>query len=730
MLEKGDFYIRKQVCSMTLSSPILATKLHIPPRRPNTVLRQRLIGQLRHGMHRKLTLVSAPAGYGKTTLIGEWIADCGRPAAWLSLEEGDNEPTRFLVCLVSALQTLAEKIGEGVLDVLQSPAPPPAESMVAALLQEAAAMAPFILVLDDYHAAKSKPVDEAVAFLLDHLPPQIHLVIITREDPLLPLARLRVRDQLTELRAADLRFRPDEVEGFLNRVMGLRLPADQIDALASRTEGWIAGLQLAALSIQGDQGSDRFMQSFAGSHRFVLDYLVEEVLQRQPAAVQTFLARTSILDRLCGSLCDAILHDPGMSGQQLLTELERRNLFVIPLDHERRWYRYHHLFAESLRRRLLDSQGGGRSAELHRRASAWHEEHGFEIEAFRHAIESGDIDRAARLLEGGGMPLHLRGAAGIALQWLASLPAAELDARPALWVMYGSVLLITGKPTHVEGKLQAAEAALQGSCEDARVRDLIGLIAATRAAVALLTMTAKPAGAERRLQAAEASMQMTEQDDKTDDLIGLIAPAKDAGGNDTGEMDQVITQASRALAYLRPDNLSVRTSAAWMLGVACQRREDHAGARKAYREVIAYSHVMGHKLMAVLSLIGLGQIEEADKEPRLAEECYEEALRLAGDLPLPALREAQTGLARVQTMLRSGMKGGLIEPLSQRELEVLALIAKGLSNRDIGERLFLAVDTVKGHNRRIFEKLQARRRTEAIARARELNLLPNPQQPH
>ncbi|SFB04365.1 Tetratricopeptide repeat-containing protein [Cohnella sp. OV330] len=714
-----------------MSTTILATKFHLPQRRPGTVLRQRLIDKLRQGLHRKLTLISAPAGYGKTTLVVEWIADGGRPAAWLSLDEGDGELTRFLTCFISSLQTIGEKIGEGVLAVLQSPAPPPVESILAAIVKETAGMPPFILVLDDYHAASTKPVDEAVSFLLNHLPAQVHLAMITREDPLIPVARLRARDQMTELRLDDLRFTPEEIEGFLNGVMGLHLPPDQVDVLESRTEGWIAGLQLAALSIQGDRGTDRFMQSISGSHRFVLDYLVEEVLQRQPEAVQDFLARTSILDRLCGSLCDALLSEPETPGAQRLLDLERQNLFIIPLDHERRWYRYHRLFAESLQRKLQDRLDASGIAELHGRASLWHEANGFEIEAFGHAAASADIDRAARLLEGNGMPLHLRGAASLALQWLASLPRAELDARPALWVMYGSALLITGKPTHIEPKLRAAEAAFEGAPQDVRVRDWIGMIAATRAAVASLAMAATPSGSELKLQAAEASMRTTKHDDKTEDLIGLIAPAKDSGADPNGEiLDQVIAQSSRALEYLRPDQLSVRTSAAWMLGVASQRRGDDAQARQAYREVISYSGQLGHTLMAVLSWIGLGQIDEADKEPDSAAACYEEALRLAGDVPLPALREAQAGLKRVRTDRQPGAKGGLIEPLSPRELEVLALIAEGLSNRDIGERLFLALDTVKGHNRRIFEKLQVQRRTEAIARAQALNLLQPPQEPH
>ncbi|WP_246608718.1 LuxR C-terminal-related transcriptional regulator [Paenibacillus agaridevorans] len=710
-----------------MSTPIPSTKLHIPPLRPNTVLREPLIDKLQRGLCRKLTFISAPAGYGKSTLVSDWTSRCGRPVAWLSLEDSDGDLTRFLTCSISALRTVAEHFGDGLLAVLQSPEPPPAESMLTEFLREAAALAPFALVLDDYHAAKSNAVDGAVSFLLRHLPAGIHLVMITREDSSLPLARLRAQGQLTELRAAELRFNAAEARRFLTDYMGLALSPDSIEAMASRTEGWIAGLQLAALSMQGTTEEDRIVPPIAGSHPFVLDYLVEEVLQRQSRSVQDFLIRVSILDRLCAPLCDAIMPDPEMSGMQRLQDLERRNLFLIPLDHERRWYRYHGLFAESLRRRLQDNLDGSAIAELHVRASEWYEQQGQELDAFRHAAEAGDIERAARLLEGNGMPLHLRGGADIALQWLESLHAAELDARPALWVMYASALLIKGRPTAIEYKLLAAEKVLEGIRQDVRVRDLIGLIAATRATVASLTMAAKPHGFRPKLQEAEASMQLSDQADKTDDLIGLIAPASLARTDETAEIDRVIAQSARALEYLRQDNFPVRTSAAWMLGVALQRRGDLAEARKAYNEGISYCHLIGHKPMAVLSLIGLGQIGEAEGEPGMAEACYAEALKLAGDLPLPALREARTGLNRVRL---AATADGIIEPLSQRELEVLALIAKGFSNRDIASRLFLALDTVKGHNRRIFEKLQVRRRTEAIARAHELHLLPSPDKPH
>jgi LuxR family maltose regulon positive regulatory protein len=329
-----------------MTIPIISTKLYIPPLRSNVVIRSRLIEQLNDGLHRKLTLISASAGFGKTTLVSKWLAGCEQPAAWLSLDEGDNDPTRFLTYLVAALQTIAANIGKGVLAVLQSPQPPSIESILTAMLNEITTIPEdFVLVLDDYHVIDSKPIDDALTFLLEHLPPQMHLVITTREDPHLPLARLRVRAQLTELRITDLRFTRSEAAGFLNQVMGLNLSSEDIALLETRTEGWIAGLQLAAISMQGHKDATSFIKSFTGSHHFVLDYLMEEVLQQQSESVQTFLLRTSILERLCGRLCDAVLRSSGL-GQETLEYLEHANLFIVPLDNERRWYRYHHLFAD------------------------------------------------------------------------------------------------------------------------------------------------------------------------------------------------------------------------------------------------------------------------------------------------------------------------------------------------------------------------------------------------
>src|SRR2546422_6002725 len=380
-----------------MSTPILATKLYIPPPPPKVVLRPRLIERLNEGLHRKLTLISAPAGFGKTTLVSKWVASCDRQVAWLSLDEGDSDPTRFLTYLVAALRTIAPNIGEGVLGVLQSPQPPPTETILTALLNEITTIPDnFVLVLDDYHVIDAKPVDQALTYLVEHLPPQMHLVIATREDPALPLARLRAGGHLTEVRAVDLRFTPSEAAAFLNQVMGLSLSAADIAALEDHTEGWIAGLQLAALSMQGHQDVPGFIRAFAGDHRYIVDYLVEEVLQRQPAPVRSFLLQTAILDRLSGPLCDAVTGQE--KGNVRLEALEHGNFFVVALDDTRHWYRYHHLFAEVLSAHLLAEQPD-QVATLHRRASAWYKQHGSVADAIRHALAAGDFGRSADLGE-------------------------------------------------------------------------------------------------------------------------------------------------------------------------------------------------------------------------------------------------------------------------------------------------------------------------------------------
>ncbi|MBI4928455.1 MAG: AAA family ATPase, partial [Anaerolineae bacterium] len=600
-----------------MSLPVLTTKLFIPPGRFKVVLRQHLLERLNDGLcrnkdqNRKLTLISAPAGFGKTTLVGEWIRQCETPAAWLSLDEEDNDPIRFLTYLVAALQTIDQHLGDSVLGMLQSPQPPAVDLVLTALFNEMTAHpGDFILVLDDYHVIESKPVDHAVTFILDHLPPQMHLVITTREDPNLSLSRFRARGQLTELRAADLRFTSTEAAAFLNQVMGLNLSADDIALLEARTEGWIAGLQLAAISMMGHKDTAGFIQSFSGSNRFVMDYLVEEVLHQQPASVQNFLLNTAILDRLCGSLCDAVLLNPSGSGQETLEFLERGNLFIVPLDSERRWYRYHHLFADILRQRFhqksASSTTENRAKELHIRASQWFEDHGLQLEAFRHAAAAQDIDRAERLIDGKGIPLHFSGGVTPLLDWLESLPMEVLNSRPSLWWRNAALLLIAGRTDGVEEKLQRAEsaldAALQGTAPDDKARNLTGQIAAARATLALTRY----------------------------------------------DMQAMLAQSQRALAHLSASSLFTRANAYWTMGYACILQGDRIQARQALLESITLSKQSGAVFTLILASIGLGNVQEADNQLHQAAETYQNVLRLAGEHPQQIIHEAHLGLARIR----------------------------------------------------------------------------------
>src|SRR5215208_1553036 len=410
-----------------MSTSILATKLYIPQPQPRVVLRPRLIERLNEGLQRRQTLISAPAGFGKTTLLSEWVATLPRPAAWLSLDEGDNDPTRFLAYLVAALRTIAPDVGEGALGMLRSPQPPPTESVTTALLNEISTI-PYdlVLVLDDYHVIDAEAVDEALAFVLEHMPPRMHLVMATREDPQLRLARLRARDQLTEVRAADLRFAPSEAAEFFDEVMGLELSAEEVVALEERTEGWIAGLQLAALSMRGREDVGGFIRAFAGDNRYIVDYLAEEVLQRQPERTRSFLLQTSILERLSGPLCDAVTGQE--DGNALLETLERGNFFVVPLDDRRHWYRYHHLFAEVLSAHLMAEQPD-LVATLHRRASEWYEQNGSAADAIRHALAAEDFERAADLVELAVPAMRRSRQEATLLGWLNVLPDELLHCR-------------------------------------------------------------------------------------------------------------------------------------------------------------------------------------------------------------------------------------------------------------------------------------------------------------
>jgi LuxR family transcriptional regulator, maltose regulon positive regulatory protein len=602
-----------------MSAPLLRTKLYLPPPRPNTVSRPRLIERLNAGLQCRLTLISAPAGFGKTTLVSEWVTGCGRPVAWLSLDEGDNDPIRLLTYLVAALQTLAldkaegiaPQMGAGVLAALQSPQPPSIESILISLLNDISAIpVSFILVLDDYHMLESAVVDQALTFLVEHQPVQMHLVIATREDPPLPLARLRARGQLTEVRAADLRFTAAEAAELLNRVMSLNLSAEDITALETRTEGWVAGLQLAALSMQGRNDVSDFIQSFTGSHHFVLDYLLEEVLEKQSDRILTFLLRTSILDRLCGPLCDTVLGSSPVSelestGQKALEYLARANLFLVPLDNERHWYRYHHLFGNLLRQRLGLSCTADEITELHIRASEWFENIGLMLEAFRHAAAANDVERAERLMESKAMGLHLRSVNSTILNWLDALPAQVLDARPLLRVRTVTLALMAWRVAGVEEKLRAAEAAVAAALErsplDATARDLSGQIACARATLALTRY-------------------------------------------DTQAM---LAQARRALECLNPENYTFLFTANWAFATANLLLGNRPAAGQACQQALAFSQKSGSIFSRMLATTIIGNLQKMDNQLHQAAETYRRVLELAGDNPFPNSGQVQLNLAEI-----------------------------------------------------------------------------------
>ena len=591
--------------------PILQTKLYIPPPRPDLVPRGRLLGKLNAGQYRKLTLISAPAGFGKTTLVSAWIAalkdrnslDAGA-VAWLSLDEGDSDPTRFLAYLVAALQTVAPNVGEAALALLNSPQPPPNEAILTTLLNEIITVPDnLVLVLDDYHVLDSKAVDESLTFLLEHLSPQMHVVITTREDPNLPLARLRVLDQLTELRVTDLRFSSSEAVEFLNQVMGLNLAVEDITALESRTEGWIAGLQLAALvlqgfSMQGDQDATSFIKSFTGGHRYVMDYLVEEVLQQQSEPVQSFLLRTSILTRLCGPLCNALLHTSSTSGQETLDYLERANLLIVPLDSNHQWYRYHHLFADFLRARLMKEQPN-QFITLHQQASVWFEQNNFCADAIHHALAAEDFERAANLIdldrqENSGT--YFRNATW--LGWVKALPDEFVRSRPRLSLGFAWEHLFLGE-------LEAAEL---------RMRDVEQLLEPA-------TDTDDP-----------SDVPLTNVDvvnvEKSYSLRGLLSIARAFQAQALGDIVSTVKHARRALTFVSERDHHPKGLAGSLLGLAYLSSGDLEPAHKSMSDGMANLRLAGNLLFATSGTFVLANIRVAQGRLRDAFITYEQALQL------------------------------------------------------------------------------------------------------
>jgi LuxR family maltose regulon positive regulatory protein len=591
---------------------VLDTKLYPPRRRGGLVPRPQLTEVLKRGTESKLTLVSAPAGFGKTTLLADLVAadaEAGRATAWLSLEPADNDATSFWTNVAASLHRAAPEVATAA-TMLQDPEPPPIDWVVAALVNDLGTIAKGVtLVLDDYHAIDAPDIQEQVAFLIEHLPPRAHVAIATRADPAFPLARLRARGELVEIRAADLRFTPDEAATYLNDLMGLGLDERDVGALEERTEGWIAALQLAALSIQGREDVSGFIESFTGGDRFVVDYLVEEVLARQPDDVRAFLLYTCILDRLTGPLCDAVTGQA--DGRAMLEALDRANLFVIPLDARREWYRYHHLFVDVLRARLAD-EAPETVPHLHQRASEWFERYRERDEAIRHALAGEDHSRAANLIELAIPDLRQRRQDTVLRRWLGALPDEVFRNRPVLSVGYVGALMSNGELQDVDTLLGGAERWLD------------------------------PKAPASEMVVAEAS--------EFARLPSAIAMYRAAQAQLRGDRDATLAHARRALELAGDDDPLGRGSAAGFLALGHWAGGDLEAAHGFWTDAVASLDRAGHAVDAIASTRALAEIRIAQGRLADARRTYERAVdraRGGGPNPLRGAADMHTGLAEL-----------------------------------------------------------------------------------
>ncbi len=564
--------------------PLLRTKLFIPPVRSERVARSGLIARLNQNRGKALILVSAPAGFGKTTLLAEWSAQAGWPVAWLSLGPEDNDPARFLRYVIAALDTaLAGEQGSPCITsraMLRSIQPLPLQAILVSFINELANVPqPFSLVLDDYQFITSSAVDQALSFILERIPPQAHLVVASRADPSFPLHRLRAAERLLELRTEDLRFTVNETDAFMNAVMGLMLTPQDVAALNGRAEGWIVGLQMAALSMQRMPDRSAFIRGFSGSHRYILEYLLEEVLNRQPQDLQAFLLQTSILDRLCAPLCDALLGE-GCHSQAALETLERSNLFLAPLDQVGTWYRYHHLFADLLRARLQASQPE-RLPVLHLGASRWFEGAGLPEEAIQHAFAAKDLERAAQLVEQYGIGILGRGEMSSLLRLFEALPAALVRDRPALGVLHAWSQTLSGQLEKVEPQLQEIEKQVGA-----------GISAGVRGSISIIR--------------------------------GLMADFR-------GEMASAIELAQRADQLLPQDDLTERSLIPFVLGDGYMATGDLSKAELAFEKIRSIGQASGNLWTISVALHKLALLKKLQGKLGEVSRLYEEAIQLAGE---------------------------------------------------------------------------------------------------
>lgn len=583
-----------------MTDALVETKLFFPVPRAEVVTRPRLDEHLsRSG---RLVLVSAPAGFGKTTLLGQWLEHYAGAVAWVTLDAGDREASTFWTYVATALDRVVPGVGAGALPLLQA-AQTPIETVLTVLLNELSVLPGEVtLVLDDYHLVDGPGVQPGMTFFLDHLPPQVRLIISTRADPGLPVARLRARGELVELRAADLRFTLAETETYLNELTGLQLTTEDLTSLEERTEGWVAALQLAALSLRGRSDPAGFIAGFAGDDRFVVDYLVEEVLDRQPDPIRRFLLQTSILDRLTGALCDSVTGDH--DGKAMLEQLDRANLFLVPLDDQRRWYRYHHLFGDVLRSHLADESAD--VADLHRRASSWYDDAGEPIPAVRHALAAGDVGQAADLVERAVPELRRTRQEHTLRRWIDELPDDVVDRRPVLAMEFVGALMAGNEFDDVERRLGNVERLLSGSeqvvvVDDRELARLPGGIELYRAALALI------------------------------------------GGDPAGTLEH----AGLAVARAPEEDDLTRASAEALAGLAAWTTGDLETAHRSYTDATDGLHRLGYVSDVLGCSITLADLETTQGRLRQAQRTYERALELAAGQGLRGTGDMYVGLSQL-----------------------------------------------------------------------------------
>ena len=739
--------------------PLVATKLYVPVLSADRVSRPSLVAELRDGSRARLILVSAPAGAGKTTVLASWRADPAeeRPFAWLSLDSRDNDPVRFWNYVLAAVRTVAPDAGAGVDDALRLAGGDVTELALPLLVNALTLLpGPIVLVLDDYHVISSADVHQSVAFLIDHLPRTVQVALAGRSDPPLGLARLRASAELLEIRAPDLGLSTGEATALLNGSLGLGLAPEQVRILRERTEGWAAGLQLVGLSLRGREDRGRYIASFAGDDRQIVDYLVAEVLGRQSPAVQDFLLRTSIAQRLTGPLCDALL-DTTNSARQLV-ELERANLFTIPLDERRQWYRYHHLFGDLLAHELSLALPGEVTA-LHRRAYEWHLREGLVAEAIAHAIAAGDYHEAAELIAANWLDFVNGGELATVEAWTRGLPDKAIDPRMCLARAW--MLLVLGRPGEVEAEVRAAErGVLPGPLADgsssvessaAMVRTSARLMlgdvgAAAQSAAAALELEPDPA-APWRPQVTNA--------------LGMTAFWSGAAEEAEAAFSETVSAGEPAGFYG-----AVIYALGYLAVISAQRAKlAEAGRRVSMARALAKRQALGEHWFTVMIDYAAGELARARGDLQVARAEVERGLGIArrwglrldiayGLLALSRIALAAGGAAearelraRAQRQLAACPDPGFLrgwaraedaadpesvppadgfDELSERELAVLRLLSSRLSLREIGNELYVSLNTIKTHTRNVYAKLRVGSRQQAVVRARELGLLGRP----